>query len=108
MACIYVVAYPIAKLLDCVLGAQEGVIYRRAGNNDKNVLDRLNVIELRELVTLHGEGPDGTLSKDEVGILRAVLEIRDKSVTNAMTGLSDVFMLSHDTKLNKPILEQVN
>ena len=28
---VYIVAFPIAKLLDCVLGHQHGVVYRRAG-----------------------------------------------------------------------------
>ncbi len=28
---VFIIAFPIAKLLDCVLGHQHGVVYRRAG-----------------------------------------------------------------------------
>ncbi len=65
-------------------------------------------IELRELVALHGEGSGGTLTTDEVSILRAVLEIRDKTVVNVMTQLDDVFMLSSDAKLDARALEEAS
>lgn len=93
MNLIWIVAYPIAKLLDYVLGNHTALVYRRA--------------ELRELVTLHGLDAGGTLTKDEVSILRAVLDINEKTVFDIMTRLSLVFMLEIDTPLDKTTLEAV-
>ena len=42
---------------------------------------------------MHGEGPEGTLNQDEVSIVKAVLDLRDKTVENIMTKLEDIFML---------------
>ncbi|KAI9207610.1 uncharacterized protein BJ171DRAFT_596620 [Polychytrium aggregatum] len=89
----WIIAYPIAKLLDYILGHSHGVVYRRA--------------ELRELVALHGEDHAGTLTKDEVSIMRAVLEIRDKGVQDIMTPLTDTFMLSLSDQLDRTTLEKV-
>ncbi|KAJ3027504.1 UNVERIFIED_CONTAM: hypothetical protein HDU68_003692 [Siphonaria sp. JEL0065] len=84
---LFVVAYPIAKLLDYILGHKDGVIYRRA--------------ELKELIAMHDEDHHGPLNHEEVSILRAVLELRGKTAENVMTKLDDVLMLSLDTKLDE-------
>ena len=63
---------------------------------------------MRELVALHGEESGGSLTKDEVSILRAVLEIRDKTVKDIMTSLENVFMLELDSLLDRQRLEAVN
>ncbi|KAJ3334702.1 hypothetical protein HDU91_002588, partial [Kappamyces sp. JEL0680] len=86
-------SYPIAKLLDYLLGHKEGSIYRHAG--------------LKELVALHGEDQAGPLSKDEVSILRAVLDLRSKTVKDVMTPLDDVFMFSVSQKLDKKVIQQI-
>lgn len=88
-----IIAYPIAKLLDWVLGHKEGVIYRHAG--------------LKELVALHGEDQSGPLSKDEVSILRAVLDLRTKKVSDIMTKLDNVFMFSMSEKLDRKNLQKI-
>ncbi|RKO91099.1 hypothetical protein BDK51DRAFT_20603 [Blyttiomyces helicus] len=90
---VYIIAYPIARLLDWILGHKHGVIYRRS--------------ELKELMALHGEDQEGPLTKDEVSVLRAVLELRDKSVLNVMTSLEHVFMLPLETKLDRPTMENI-
>ncbi|KAJ3054938.1 hypothetical protein HK097_000295 [Rhizophlyctis rosea] len=87
------IAWPIAKLLDFALGHKEGMIYRRA--------------ELKELVALHGEDQAGPLTKDEVSIVRAVLDLRDKTVQDVMTPLEHVFMLPLETELNRTTIEQI-
>lgn len=87
------VTYPVAWLLDFVLGHKNGVIYRHA--------------ELRELVSLHGEDQHGPLTKDEVSVLKAVLDLRYKTVTDIMTQLQDVFMLSIDGVLDRPTMESI-
>jgi metal transporter CNNM len=80
-------------LLDWLLGHKEGNIYRHAG--------------LKELVALHGEDQSGPLSKDEVSILRAVLDLRTKTVRDVMTSLDDVFMFSVSQKLDMKTCEQI-
>eukprot|EP00842_Homolaphlyctis_polyrhiza_P004424 jgi/Hompol1/4983/HPOL_004106-RA len=90
---LWIIAYPIAQLLDAILGHKHGVIYRRA--------------EFKELVALHGEDKAGTLTKDEVSVLRAVLELRDKSVGDVMTKLDDVFMLPLSATLDLATMKKV-
>lgn len=80
-------------MLDWLLGHKEGNIYRHAG--------------LKELVALHGEDQSGPLSKDEVSILRAVLDLRSKTVKDVMTALNDVFMFSVSEKLDVKTCEKV-
>jgi metal transporter CNNM len=83
----WILSYPIATLLDWVLGHKGGVVYRHAG--------------LKELVSLHGEDQSGPLSADEVTILRAVLDLRSKTVKDVMTPLEDVYMLEISQKLDR-------
>ncbi|KAI8622154.1 hypothetical protein BC830DRAFT_1057419 [Chytriomyces sp. MP71] len=82
----FVIAYPIAKLLDYILGHKDGVIYRRA--------------ELKELIAMHDEDNRGPLNHEEVSILRAVLELRGKTAETVMTKLDDVLMLPVDAKFD--------
>ncbi|TPX53471.1 hypothetical protein SeMB42_g00750 [Synchytrium endobioticum] len=89
----WIVAYPIARLLDWILGSKHGITYRRA--------------ELKELVAMHGEDQSGPLNADEVSILRAVLELRDKSVHNVMTTLEHVYMLPLEANLDKDTLKSL-
>ncbi|KAJ3255729.1 hypothetical protein HK103_006096 [Boothiomyces macroporosus] len=88
---LYIIAYPIAALLDYILGHKDGTVYLHAG--------------LKELVALHGEDQEGPLSKDEVSILRAVLDLRSKTVEDVMTRIQDVFMLSMNQKLDRTTLQ---
>ena len=90
---LWMISYPISKLLDYLLGHKEGVIYRHAG--------------LKELVALHGEDKAGPLSKDEVSILRAVLDLRGKTVKDSMTPLDVTFMFSLPDKLGRDTIENV-
>ena len=93
MALFYIVAFPIAKLLDWILGHKHGMIYRHA--------------ELKELVTLHGEDQSGPLSRDEVSVLKAVLDLRHKTVQNIMTNMEDVFTLPLSAKLDRSTLSSI-
>ncbi|KAI8803827.1 hypothetical protein BJ742DRAFT_827581 [Cladochytrium replicatum] len=87
----WIVAYPVAKLLDWILGHKQGVLYRRS--------------ELKELVALHGEDQSGPLTTEEVSIMKAVLDLRDKTVGQIMTDLNDVFMLNLDTRLDHKTMQ---
>ncbi|ORY53136.1 DUF21-domain-containing protein [Rhizoclosmatium globosum] len=90
---LFVIAYPIAKLLDYILGHKDGVIYRRA--------------ELKELIAMHDEDHQGPLNHEEVSILRAVLELRGKTAENVMTKLDDVLMLPLDAELDEPTMKML-
>ncbi|KAJ5832886.1 hypothetical protein N7474_001197 [Penicillium riverlandense] len=89
------IAWPIAKLLDKLLGEDHGTIYKKAG--------------LKTLVTLHktlGEAGE-QLNSDEVTIISAVLDLKEKSVGTIMTPMEDVFTMSADTVLDEPTMDLI-
>ncbi|KAL5501009.1 hypothetical protein ACEPAH_9396 [Sanghuangporus vaninii] len=90
-----IIAWPVAKLLEFLLGPHHGIIYRRA--------------ELKELIALHGaENPlGGDLQNDTVTIIGATLDLQDKTVKQAMTPISRVFMLHIDAKLDYDTLRRI-
>jgi CBS domain containing-hemolysin-like protein len=92
----FVVAYPVAKLLEAFLGAHSGIVYRRA--------------ELKELISLHSTAVanGGDLNQDTVTIMAATLDLQVKVVRDAMAPLENVFMLDlNSTRLDYETLEQV-
>ncbi|KAJ5168845.1 Protein MAM3 [Penicillium canariense] len=89
------VAWPVAKLLDKLLGEDHGTIYKKAG--------------LKTLVTLHktlGEAGE-QLNSDEVTIISAVLDLKEKSVGSIMTPMEDVFTMSADTVLDERTMDLI-
>ncbi|KAK0644815.1 Protein MAM3 [Lasiodiplodia hormozganensis] len=89
------VAWPTAKLLDYLLGEDQGTVYKRAG--------------LKALVTLHkslGIAED-RLNQDEVTIIGAVLDLKDKPVGSIMTPIDDVFTMSADTTLDEDTVNSI-
>ncbi|OLN85345.1 Protein MAM3 [Colletotrichum chlorophyti] len=89
------VAWPIAKLLDWALGEDHGTVYKKSG--------------LKTLVTLHKSlGEVGErLNQDEVTIISAVLDLKEKPVENVMTPMDDVFVMSEDTILDEKTMDQI-
>ena len=90
------VAWPTAKLLDWLLGEDHGTTYKKAG--------------LKTLVTLHktlGTSPSDRLNQDEVTIISAVLDLKDKSVGSIMTPMGDVFTMSSDTVLDEKAMDVI-
>ena len=87
------VAWPTAKLLDYILGQDHGNVYKKAG--------------LKTLVTLHKSlGAAGEqLNADEVTIISAVLDLKEKAVGDIMTPMDDVFTMSADTILDEKTME---
>ncbi|KAL1412592.1 hypothetical protein Q8F55_000339 [Vanrija albida] len=81
-------AWPIAKLLEWILGAHHGIIYRRQ--------------ELRELIKMHAATATGggDLDIDTVTIAQGALDLSQKTVKDAMTPIDDVFMLPIEAKLD--------
>ncbi|KAJ2389588.1 hypothetical protein GGI05_003459, partial [Coemansia sp. RSA 2603] len=81
--------YPIALLLDYVLGPDHGVIYKKA--------------QLKELVSLSDAAHGGNLSADEVTIIRGALELGEKLVDEVMTELKNVYMVDIDARLDRTL-----
>ncbi|KAK0494402.1 DUF21-domain-containing protein [Armillaria luteobubalina] len=86
------VAYPIAKLLDYVLGANEVHTYRKA--------------ELKSFLEFHRTGEE-PLRDDEISILSGVLELNSKNVEELMTRMEDVVTLSKDTILDHDTVDKI-
>lgn len=89
------VAWPTAKLLDYLLGEDHGTIYKKAG--------------LKTLVSLHRSmGEAGQrLHADEVTIISAVLDLKEKTVGSIMTPMDDVFTLSLDDVLDEDTMDDI-
>ncbi|KAA8644254.1 hypothetical protein EYZ11_005908 [Aspergillus tanneri] len=89
------VAWPIAKLLDRLLGEDHGTVYKKAG--------------LKTLVTLHKTLGDAgeQLNSDEVTIISAVLDLKDKAVGSIMTPMEDVFTMSANTILDEETMDLI-
>ncbi|KAH6610588.1 hypothetical protein Trco_000608 [Trichoderma cornu-damae] len=89
------VAWPTAKLLDWILGEDHGTLYKKSG--------------LKTLVTLHkslGEVSE-RLNQDEVTIITAVLDLKDKPVSEVMTPMDDVFTLAEDHILDEETMDTI-
>lgn len=90
------VAWPTAKLLDRLLGEDHGTVYKKAG--------------LKTLVTLHktlGTSASERLNQDEVTIISAVLDLKDKPVGSIMTPMEDTFIMSGDTVLDEKMMQVI-
>ncbi|KAI5778159.1 hypothetical protein EDC01DRAFT_623173 [Geopyxis carbonaria] len=96
MYLMFPVAYPTAMLLDWILGEDHGTVYKKAG--------------LKTLVTLHktlGPSPSDRLNQDEVTIISAVLDLKDKPVGDIMTPIKDVYTMSADTVLDETCMHSI-
>lgn len=89
------ISWPIAKVLDWVLGPDHSALFRRA--------------QLKTLVDLHGEqeGLGGTLTEDEIHVIRGALDLTNKTAMKSMTPLDKVFMLSTEDRLDEKTLQTI-
>uniref|UniRef100_A0A7E4V8H7 CNNM transmembrane domain-containing protein n=1 Tax=Panagrellus redivivus TaxID=6233 RepID=A0A7E4V8H7_PANRE len=90
MALTWPLSFPISKILDCVLG-DEVVSY-----------DRKRLMELIKLSTRNEEG-----LAEELKIAVGAMEISDKTVSDVMTRVNDVFMLPSTTILNTKAVAEI-
>ncbi|KAI0674529.1 hypothetical protein C8Q78DRAFT_967399 [Trametes maxima] len=90
-----IVSWPVAKLMELILGPHHGIMYRRA--------------ELKELIALHSAAGElgGDLQSDTVAIIGATLDLQEKVVRQAMTPLEKVFMLNIDSKLDFDTMKRI-
>ncbi|KAH9327083.1 hypothetical protein KI387_007261, partial [Taxus chinensis] len=84
----YPIAYPVGKVLDCVLGHNESALFRRA--------------QLKALVSIHGleAGKGGELTHDETTIISGALDLTEKTAQEAMTPIESTFSLDVNSKLD--------
>ncbi|XP_077240644.1 DUF21 domain-containing protein At4g14240-like isoform X2 [Tasmannia lanceolata] len=84
----YPIAYPIGKLLDCMLGHNESALFRRA--------------QLKALVSIHSKeaGKGGELTHDETTIISGALDLTEKTAEEAMTPIESTFSLDVNSKLD--------
>jgi metal transporter CNNM len=75
------IAYPIARLLDRLLGIDHGNTYKKA--------------ELRSFLQFHRTNSEEPLRDDEISILNAVLELNTKSIESIMTPMKVRSLVSH-------------
>ncbi|KAJ2808211.1 hypothetical protein H4R21_000167 [Coemansia helicoidea] len=87
------IGYPIAMLLDYVLGAEHGVIYKKA--------------QLKELVLLSDTAHGGNLSADEITIIRGALELGEKRIVEVMTEIANVYMVDAHARLDRALLTEM-
>jgi len=86
---LFPIAYPIAKLLNRLLGASHGLVFNRAA--------------LKKLIILHEHliaSKTERISREETMFISSMLDLKDTPVSSIMTPLSKVFTLSFDTYLN--------
>jgi metal transporter CNNM len=90
-----IVAWPVAKLLELVLGSHHGIIYRRAGWPFISAVFavafvELLVAELKELIAMHSSisSHGGDLKTDTVTIIGATLDLQEKVVKQVIQTLT--------------------
>ncbi|KAI9068870.1 DUF21-domain-containing protein [Trametes sanguinea] len=86
------IAWPIAKLLDYVLGHDEAHTYKKA--------------ELKSFLAFHRQGEE-PLRDDEISILNGVLELNNKKVEDIMTPMNDVVTISADRVLDHDTVDYI-
>lgn len=90
------ISYPIAKLLDCVLGEEHGKKFK----ND----------DLKALVSLHevqdAQNKSG-LGIGQVNIIHGAIDLHKEIVRKHMIDISKVYMLRSDVVVNKDVLKEI-
>ncbi|KAK6981646.1 hypothetical protein R3P38DRAFT_3333801 [Favolaschia claudopus] len=86
------VAYPIARILDAMLGTHETHTYKKA--------------ELKTFLQLHRAGVE-PLRHEEIKILNGVLDLNAKRVEEIMTPIQDVITLSASAILDATLVDSL-
>ncbi|GAX79404.1 hypothetical protein CEUSTIGMA_g6845.t1 [Chlamydomonas eustigma] len=88
-------SWPIAKLLDLLLGSDHSALFRRG--------------QLKALVDVHGStaGFGGTLTQEETLIIKGALDLTQKTAMKSMTPLDKLFMLSTEDRLDERTLHTI-
>lgn len=87
----YVIAKPLALVLDCVLGEELGTIHSK--------------VEIMRLLEIHFK--HGAVDDEEKKMMQGALTIQNVLLKNIMTPIEDVFMLPLDSKLDFDLLTKI-
>ncbi len=90
MVILFPFCWPIAKVLDMVLGEEMSTLWSHN--------------ELKEIITHHRKSKDSKLDYDEEKILIGALSFSDKRVRDVMISRSHVSKLDYDMKIDKELL----
>ncbi|KAL3884112.1 hypothetical protein ACJMK2_030334 [Sinanodonta woodiana] len=101
MGLLFIIVWPMSKILDCILGKDHATFYCRA--------------ELKVLVDLHSDkaSQEGhfqqsdQLTMDEVLIIKGALDMRNKKARDSMIPLSVVNMLSIEDKMDVKTMDML-
>ncbi|KAI9028269.1 hypothetical protein CLU79DRAFT_885142 [Phycomyces nitens] len=93
----YILAWPISKCLDLMLGEHEPPIYRVQGKYPWQLI-RMHDISMAAA---------GSLSHRTATVIQGTLSLQTKTTGDLAVPLEDVFMLSHDTLLSKDMILQI-
>ena len=88
---LYIIAKPIAMVLDCILGEELG-----------NILSK---DQLKKLFEMYEK--DQWLNPDERKLMTAALEIQDKKAKSIMTHIEKIYMLDINTKLSEEKIHEI-
>eukprot|EP01038_Epipyxis_sp_PR26KG_P009855 gene9855-13257_t len=99
MIIFFPIAYPIAKLLDYLIGTEHGITY----------YNRVELMTMTRLLHEEGKkyGTSGGMIEEEVNIIDGALKFRDMIVEQVMTPVADAYMLSIKEKLSFKVLREI-
>ncbi len=89
----YPIAWPIAKLLDKILGKEEDTIWSKK--------------EIKEIIKYHEDSQDSDLDQDEEDILLGALSFSEKKVKKIMTPKNVVFTVEENAFLDNELLAKI-
>ena len=101
---LFIIAWPISKVLDLLLGEDHGTYYKRT--------------ELRELLKLHSQTShierglssgidENLLTDEEILIIKGALDMQSKTAKKIMVPLEKVFMISSNTVFQEKEREKI-
>ena len=90
---LFPVCWPIAKLLDRVLGDEIATVYSKR--------------ELMKIVEEHEDSKDSDVKEEEERIIKGALTFADKKVSDVMTPRTEIFSLPISYKINKENLNKI-
>ncbi|KAL5010547.1 hypothetical protein ScPMuIL_012852 [Solemya velum] len=103
---LFIIAWPLSKVLDCCLGKNHTTFFRRAELKVLVDLHSQNKAQT-DMIEDHDRKTDEKLTLDEVLIIKGALDMKHKTVHHAMVPLSDVFMLPIECKFDMETMNKV-
>ncbi|PCH33131.1 DUF21-domain-containing protein [Wolfiporia cocos MD-104 SS10] len=112
------IAWPIAKLLDYILGSNDSHTYKKAElkcvfrslthSHERFAFDvsQSTAVSDRSFLAFHRHGEE-PLRDDEISILNGVLELNQKHVDEIMTPMADVVTISTDAVLDHDNVDRI-